>query len=107
MGPLDIGIIAEKTSVASGSKALILGDSDFMGNTYISASGNRDLIINSINWLAGNTKMISIRPRIMEMPRIQFEAEDSNKIFTVCVFGVPFLIVFLGIAVFLYRRRVR
>lgn len=107
MGPLDVGIIAEKTNTASGSKALILGDSDFLGNSYIAVSGNRDLIINSINWLAGNTKMLSIRPRILEMPRIQFDAEDSGKIFSICVFGAPFLIVFFGLAVFFYRRMVR
>lgn len=107
LGPLDLGIIAEKTNTASGSKAIIIGDADFIGNTLIQASGNRDLIINAINWLAGNNKMLSIRPRTMEMPRIEFAAEDSNKIFSVCVLATPLFIILFGVVVFMSRRRVK
>lgn len=107
LGPFELGIIAQRTATASGSRALILGDSDFMGNTLIGTSGNRDLILNTINWLAGNQKMISIRPRILEMPRIEFKPEDSIKILSVCVFGVPLLIFSLGIMVYFYRRMVK
>ena len=107
MGPFDLGVIAEKTNVASGSKALILGDSDFMGNRLISTSGNRDLILNTIHWLAGNQKMLSIRPRTFEMPKIQFNENDSTKIFTLCVIGFPLMIIFIGGLVYFSRRRVR
>lgn len=106
-GPFCIGIIGERTDVASGSKAIIIGDADMFGNTYLQVSGNRDLVINSINWLAGNNKMLSIRPRILELPKILFNEGDSTKIFTLCVFGAPCLILLLGLIVFLYRRRVR
>lgn len=107
LGPLDLAVIAEKTNTASGSKALIIGDSDIIGNTYIAIGGNRDLVINSINWLAGNENMISIRPRVLEIPRIQFDTRDSTKIFSLCVFGAPVFIMFFGLIVYLYRRRVR
>lgn len=107
LGPLDLGVIAEKTNTASGSRALIIGDSDFLDNTNIPVSGNRDLIINAINWLAGNNKMLSIRPRIMEIPRIEFDKEDSNKIFSFCVLATPLFIVIFGFIVFMFRRRVR
>ncbi len=106
-GPFDLGIIAEKTDTASGSKALIVGDSDFMSNNLISQSGNRDLILNTINWFAGNKKMISIRPRTLEISRIEFRERDSIKILSVCVLGIPILILLLGISVFFYRRIVK
>ena len=106
MGPFDLGIIAQKTNTASGSKAIIIGDADFICNGSISYSGNRDLIINSVNWLAGNNKLLAIMPRTLEIPRIMFSGNDSSKIFTLCVVGVPLIIVLFGGIVYLYRRRV-
>ena len=106
MGPFDLAIIAQKTNTASGSKAIIIGDADFICNNSISYSGNRDLIINCVNWLAGNHKLLSIMPRTLEIPRIMFQGNDSSKIFSLCVVGVPLLIVLLGGIVYLYRRRV-
>ncbi len=107
MGPFDLAVIAQKTNTASGSKAIIIGDADFITNGLISYSGNRDLIINTINWLAGNHKLLAIRPRTLEIPRIMFSGNDSSKIFTLCVVAVPLFIIMIGMIVFLYRRRVR
>ncbi len=106
MGPFDLGIIAKRTDTASGSTAIIFGDADFICNESIGYSGNRDLIINSINWLAGNNKLLAILPRTLEIPRITFSGNDSSKIFTLCVIGVPLLIIIMGGIVYLYRRRV-
>lgn len=106
-GPLELAVIAQKSDVASGSKAVIIGDADIVGNTYIAVGANRDIIINTINWLFGNNKMISIRPRTLEIPRINFNQNDATKIFTLCVFGAPCLVVLIGLIVYFYRRRVR
>lgn len=105
-GPLNMGVVAENTAVASGSRALILGDSDFFSNSYIGALANRDLLINGVNWMVGQHQMISIRPRVLEMPRVMFEESDSGKIFTLCVIAMPLLIVLLGGVVYVVRRRV-
>ncbi|MBU1108391.1 MAG: GldG family protein [Candidatus Riflebacteria bacterium] len=105
-GPLNMGIVLERTGVASGAKALILGDSDFFSNAYISALANRDLIINSINWMVGQYQMITIRPRILEIPRIVIDETDAGKIFTVSVIGMPLLVILLGGIVYMVRRRV-
>lgn len=105
-GPLNLGVAAEVTSVASGSKILIFGDSDFFSNAYIGSLANRDLFINGVNWMVGQHQMISIRPRVLEMPRIAFDEKDAGKIFSLCVFGAPALVIMLGIVVYLVRRRV-
>ncbi len=106
MGPFDLGIIAQKTNTASGSQALILSDSDFMGNRLLGIGGNRDLVLNMIHYFAGNQKMLSIRPRTLELPRIQFKASDSVQIFILCVIGFPLMIIFIGGLVYFTRRRV-
>ena len=106
-GYFNLGILANKTNVASGSTALILGNSYFMTNQLIAQFGNRDLILNSINLLAGNDKMISITPRVLELPTIHFKPTDANLLFSIFVIGVPFMIIFIGGIVYLFRRRVK
>ncbi len=105
-GPLNLAVAIERTDVASGSRALIYGDSDFFSNAYIGTLANRDVFINSLNWLVGQNRQISIRPRVLEMPRIVFDENDAGKIFSICVFGAPAFIVMLGVFVYLIRRRV-
>ncbi|MDD3148601.1 MAG: GldG family protein [Candidatus Riflebacteria bacterium] len=105
-GPFNLGVAVENTAIASGSRALVYGDADFFSNAYIGSLANRDLFINGINWLVGQHQQISIRPRVLEMPRIVFDEKDAGKIFSLCVFGAPALIIILGVIVFMVRRRV-
>ncbi len=105
-GPLKLAVAVEDYKNASGSKILIFGDSDFISNSYISFGGNKDLCINLINWMLGQEQLISIRPRIVEIPQIVLDKDAAGHIFTVAVILSPILIVVLGFVVFLYRRRV-
>ncbi|HNW13011.1 MAG TPA: hypothetical protein PKI71_16740, partial [Candidatus Rifleibacterium sp.] len=105
-GPFNLALAVERTGVASGSRLLLYGDSDFFSNAYIGSLANRDIFVNGVNWLVGQHQQISIRPRVLEMPRIAFDENDAGKIFSLCVFGAPALIVMLGIFVYLARRRV-
>ncbi|HPT46706.1 MAG TPA: GldG family protein [Candidatus Rifleibacterium sp.] len=105
-GPLNLAVASELSTNASPSRALFYGDSDFFSNAYIGSLANRDIFINGINWMVGQNQQISIRPRVLEMPRIVFDENDAGKIFSLCVFGAPALIVLLGFCVYLIRRRV-
>jgi ABC-type uncharacterized transport system involved in gliding motility auxiliary subunit len=105
-GPLKLAVAVEDYKNASGSKILIFGDSDFISNSYISFGGNKDLCINLINWMLGQEQLISIRPKIVEIPQIVLDKDAAGHIFTVAVILSPILIVVLGFGVFLYRRRV-
>lgn len=105
-GPLNLGLALERTGVASGSRILVLGDSDFFANGLIGSLANRDLFVNGINWLVGQHQMLSIRPRVLEVPQIVLDEKDAGKIFSFCVFGAPAMVVLMGFCVYLYRRRV-
>lgn len=105
-GPLKLAVALEDTRTASPSRVLIFGDSDFVANGYISFGGNRDLIINTVNWMLGQEKLIAIRPKIVSTPEIVFKEEDANHIFTLSVIVPPLLIALFGGAVFIWRRRV-
>ena len=40
---------------------VVIGDSDFASNKYITSSRNQDLFANSVNWLTKDTELISLR----------------------------------------------
>jgi ABC-type Na+ transport system ATPase subunit NatA len=42
---------------------VVCGDSDFAANSSLTLGGNGDLFLNSVNWLAEEEELISIRPK--------------------------------------------
>ena len=42
---------------------VVIGDSDFAANSVLGVQGNRDLFLNTVNWLAQQENLIAIRPR--------------------------------------------
>ena len=45
------------------ARVILFGDSDFLSNAYFNASGNGDLTLNAIAWLAEREELVSIRPK--------------------------------------------
>ena len=48
-------------------KLIVFGDSDFARNKYFFSSDNADLLLNSVNWLAEDYDLISIRPKLIPL----------------------------------------
>jgi len=105
-GPLNVGLALEGKGEASGTRIIILADSSFASNKLIRVQGNLDLLVNSFNWLAGQEQMISIRPKIIEFPQIVINDEIKYRVLVICVIVSPLLIIIIGGAVWLTRRRV-
>jgi gliding motility-associatede transport system auxiliary component len=80
------------------------GDSDFASNGFLGVQGNRDLFLNTINWLAQQENLISIRPRDAEDRRITLTADQQRRIFFLTVLIVPGLILAAGVQTW-WRRR--
>ena len=83
---------------------VVIGDSDFASNRWLGISGNRDLFLNSVNWLAQQENLISIRAKDPEDRRITLSADQDLGIFWITIFIIPGLILLLGIQAW-WRRR--
>ena len=86
------------------TRMVVLGDSDFVSNRWLGISGNRDLFLNAVNWLAQQENLISIRAKDPEDRRITLSADQDRRIFWLTIFIIPGLILFMGIQAW-WRRR--
>jgi ABC-type uncharacterized transport system involved in gliding motility auxiliary subunit len=85
------------------TRVAAIGDSDFAVNAYLGIEGNRDLFMNTVNWLAQQENLISIRPREAADRRITLTANSSTAMFWLTLFVIPAIV--LGAGVFTWWRR--
>jgi ABC-type uncharacterized transport system involved in gliding motility auxiliary subunit len=85
------------------TRVAAIGDSDFAANNYLGIEGNRDLFMNTVNWLAQQESLISIRPREPSDSRLTLTANVRSALFLMSIFVIPALV--LGAGVFTWWRR--
>ena len=56
------GADADAPPEGNPARIVVFGDSDFASNQLIGEFRNRDLFVNSVNWLLGDVEAISVRP---------------------------------------------
>jgi ABC-type uncharacterized transport system involved in gliding motility auxiliary subunit len=86
------------------TRIVAVGDSDFAANLAIGVQGNRDLFMNSLNWLAQQENLIAVRPRQPEDHRLTLTAEQQNRIMILSIFIIPGLVFAAGVYTW-WRRR--
>jgi ABC-type uncharacterized transport system involved in gliding motility auxiliary subunit len=86
-------------------RLVVFGDSDFASNAAIDAYSNRDLFVNSVNWLLGDVESISIRPARSRASRLTLSSEQFTSIRSLALFVLPELIAVVGVWVWWSRRR--
>ncbi|NNL87370.1 MAG: GldG family protein [Myxococcales bacterium] len=120
-GPVSLGVVGELPLAASeraegdddsaseeeeaGTRLIVYGDSDFATNSMLRQFRNRDLFLNSINWLLGDVEAIAIRPAATRASRLALNTEQFMRLRMLSLFVLPQLIAALGVFVWWWRRR--
>ena len=103
-GPLTLAASAEDASTQA--RVVVFGDADFAANADYFQVGNGDLLINSIDWAAGQESLISLTPKETTQ---RFVVPPSRQvallIALLTVVGIPGAVVALGVSTFVRRRR--
>ncbi|MBA7619860.1 hypothetical protein ES703_27202 [subsurface metagenome] len=94
----------EEESPKQEGRLAVFGDSDFAANRYYYLSGNGNLFLNTINWLAEEADLISIQARTSSPKTIQITAIQGRILFFVSVIILPLIVLIAGITVWVKRR---
>lgn len=88
-------------------RLIVIGDSDFATNGIIDYLGNKDLLVNSINWLARDESLLAARAQSKEVGREQFFVTETQGAWSFWLATVlqPAFFFAVGILVLLRRRR--
>ncbi|TAK34758.1 MAG: hypothetical protein EPO21_08775 [Chloroflexota bacterium] len=111
-GPLNIGALVQ-APIKSGDNAdnkkntriAVVGNSLFATNQFLmTIEGNRDLFVNTVNWLSESEDMIAIGPKPMDTRQIFLMPSDMNLVFWSSVVFLPAVVLAIG-GIIWYRRR--
>jgi len=89
---------------AKAGRLVVFGDSDFASNQALGAYRNRDLFVNSVNWLLGDVAAISIRPNRSPASRLTLSNEQLSQVRYLSLFVLPEAIAVLGVMAWWSRR---
>lgn len=109
-GPITLAMVVEKEKKENeekekeGGKMVVFSDSDFATNSFYEFSGNGDLFLNSINYLAQEEDIVSISPRKRESSELNLSASAGKLLFYITSIFIPLAAIITGISIWSYRR---
>ena len=112
-GPLTIGISLERNIenekddelVTKQQRIVIIGDGDFLSNTYLANSGNNELGTRMINWLSSDDEFISIPPKIANDTQLNISLTILGIIGIIFLFILPAALIVIGITIGIRRKK--
>jgi len=107
-GPVAVAASAELPGEGDAhGRLVVIGDADFAANLLLDYAGNRDLLLNAVDWLAGEGSMIGSRPprQLPGVNQLFVSAEQGERIFWLGTLAQPAVVLVLGLVIVGLRRR--
>lgn len=109
-GPLNLGYVLTRNPDDNSDnehqqRIAVIGDGDFLSNTYIGNGSNLDLGIALMNWLAGDDSLISIPVKTTLDNQLELSRIQSMFIGLGFLIVIPVLLLSIGFGLWWYRRR--
>jgi ABC-type uncharacterized transport system involved in gliding motility auxiliary subunit len=109
-GPINIAVALERPYGKKGQRVVIVGNANFLSNTFLANGGNLDLGINIVNWLAGDERLITIQPKPIKDVNVIIPSDPVGKIMAALVFFgfrllLPIGLLIAGVVIWWRRRK--
>ena len=107
-GPLDFGLALSRLSPSpdkSEQRAAVIGDGDFLSNTFLGNGGNRALGERLFDWLLGDDKLVDLPPRGAPDRLLQISQAELNAISVGFLVLLPLALLLAGGLIAWRRRR--
>jgi ABC-type uncharacterized transport system involved in gliding motility auxiliary subunit len=89
---------------SSQGRFVVVGNSRWASNSFLRFNGNRNLMLNMMNWLSSDEDLISIRPKEQDDRRISLTRAQFLMVRSVSQFLLPLVVVIGGVFVWFRRR---
>jgi len=104
-GPLNIGVALTREHDQRQQRIAVVGDGDFLSNTFIGNGGNLDLGMNLINWLSSDDAYINVPARIAPDQRLNLSRTAEAAIGFGFLLVLPLALVAGGVMIWWRRRK--
>ena len=110
-GPLAIGVSLthEPPATSSGDtqqqRIIVMGDGDFLSNTFLGNGGNLDLGLNTVNWLNHDDTLVAVGSRTALDTTLNLSRTATAVMGFGFLFFLPLLLLGLGLTLWLKRRK--
>jgi gliding motility-associatede transport system auxiliary component len=107
-GPLAVAVARELPAAEPGKRGgrlVVVGDSDWMRNRYVTEFYNGDLFLNMTSWLTGTEEFSTIDRKRPRVATVNLTAEQFANFRFLALFALPEAILLLGVVNW-WRRRV-
>lgn len=109
-GPVTLALASELEPVSGGKAArpgrvVVVGDTTFATNQGIGLGANQDFAINAVLWLVSHDDAIAVRPNARGGNLLLLTPTARERIAFVLLYGLPVLLLCLGLGVTAVRRR--
>lgn len=86
-------------------RLVVVGNATFAtNNLFAQIPGNGDFLVNSVNWLAEEEELISIRATPPEAPPVVLTGQAQTLVFYISVVFVPLAVLLIGASIWWQRR---
>lgn len=98
---------SEGGSESEGSRIILFGDSDFAANGRVAQAGNWALMLNTVNWLAGESDLVAIPPKTGTGSPVFLSRKQASLVSWLPVIVLPLLVMVVGSVVIISRRQLK
>lgn len=104
-GPLVVAVALERaaTTGAAPQRVVVVGDADFLSDTYLAEGGNLELGQRAVDWLFGDTHLLDIPARAAA--DLAFEPGTTGRVLIALGPPVVLPLALVAIGVVIWRRR--
>jgi ABC-type uncharacterized transport system involved in gliding motility auxiliary subunit len=103
-GPLTLGVAADRSTEGKQARLVVIGNSNFAANQFIGSQENGDLFFNTIDWLAQDENLISIRPKSVTNRHISLTEAQWSVLRWLDFVLLPGFVVVAGVWIWWKRR---
>ncbi len=94
----------QQPNVGKTAQVVVIGDADFMTNNMIALVGNRDLLLNTINWLGEEQELLGLRAKPTVPSPLVISNTQLNLLLLLSVVVAPAAVLVAGAFVVWGRR---